>query len=71
MLSTDVFTQFRGRGDEIYVSPLSFFEVQNLFENKKQALDHYMLYSGLPEVYNLQLDKKNWISKRFIWKNLY
>ncbi|WBX36633.1 ATP-binding protein [Mycoplasma capricolum] len=71
MLSTDVFTQFRGRGDEIYVSPLSFFEIQDLFEDKKQALDHYMLYGGLPEVYNLQLDKKKTEYLKDLFEKIY
>ncbi|UZK64200.1 ATP-binding protein [Mycoplasma mycoides subsp. capri] len=71
MLSTDVFTQFRGRGDEIYVSPLSFFEIQDLFEDKKQALNHYMLYGGLPEVYNLQLDKKKTEYLKDLFEKIY
>lgn len=40
MLSKDILTQFRDRGDEIHVSPLSFGEVCGLYENKALAFQH-------------------------------
>ncbi|EXU60344.1 ATP-binding protein [Mycoplasma mycoides] len=58
MLSTDILTQFRGRGDEISLNTLSFFEIYELFENKDKALKHYMLYGGLPAIYNLKTDEE-------------
>lgn len=58
MLSTDVLTQFRDRGDEIRVNPLSYSEIYDLFENKQQALEHYMVYGGLPETYAYSSDEK-------------
>ena len=50
-LSKDVITEFRGRGDEIHVMPLSFPEFYK-FKNidYKKALDEYMTYGGLPRV---------------------
>jgi hypothetical protein fuD12_09591 len=53
MLSSDVLTQFRDRGDEIHVSPLSFGEVYTLYENKDKAFEHYTVYGGMPYIYNL------------------
>lgn len=58
MLSTDVLTQFRDRGDEIRVNPLSYSEIYDLFENKQQALEHYMVYGGLPEIYAYSSDEE-------------
>ncbi|WP_432790479.1 ATP-binding protein [Mycoplasmopsis bovis] len=58
MLSTDVLTQFRDRGDEIRLNPLSYGEVYNLFENKQKALEHYMIYGGLPEIYSYESDEQ-------------
>ncbi len=49
-LSTDVLTEFRGRGDEIHVLPLSFSEFYASYEDKEYAFDDYMSYGGLPQV---------------------
>lgn len=60
MLSSDVLTQFRDRGDEIQVSPLSFAEVSGLYENKDKAFEHYTVYGGMPYIYNLtNVEEKN------------
>lgn len=50
-LSTDIVTEFRGRGEEIKVYPLSFseFKIANTGENTKLLADYYM-YGGLPLV---------------------
>ena len=51
MLSSDILTEFRGRGDEIRVNPLSFAEFYNAFEGEKHnALQEYYTYGGLPLV---------------------
>lgn len=50
-LSKDVITEFRGRGDEIKIKPLSFNEFASVFDNpKEEALKEYILYGGLPMV---------------------
>ena len=54
MLSTDVLTQFRDRGDEIHIGPLSFAEVYDLYEHKQSAFEHYALYGGMPYIYSLK-----------------
>ena len=50
-LSKDVITEFRGRGDEIRVSPLSFEEFYNAYEGDKRfAWQEYYTYGGMPLV---------------------
>lgn len=48
-LSSDVITQFRGRGDEIHVYPLSFSEYLSVYQGSQdEAWDDYLVYGGLP-----------------------
>lgn len=48
-LSTDVLTEFEGRGDEIRVYPLSFAELISVYPGTSdEAWDDYMTYGGLP-----------------------
>lgn len=50
-LSTDVATEFRGRGDEIHIAPLSFSEYAPVFPgNQFEAFNQYMLYGGMPHI---------------------
>ena len=50
-LSKDVITQFRGRGDEIKITPLSFQEFTAVKEgNREDLLNEYLTYGGLPQV---------------------
>ncbi len=50
-LSSDILTEFRGRGDEIHVLPLSFSEFySNYNDGLDYAFDDYMVYGGLPAV---------------------
>lgn len=49
MLSSDILTQFRDRGDEIRVYPLSFAEFYNEYEgDKRGAWQDYYTYGGMP-----------------------
>ena len=67
-LSTDIITEFRGRGDEIKVFPLSFSEYVNAFNGDKyDAWSEYVLYGGLP----LILSKKTDEEKSLYLKNLF
>ncbi|MDY5731348.1 MAG: ATP-binding protein [Eubacteriales bacterium] len=51
MLSHDILTQFRDRGDEIRVYPLSFAEFYSCYKGDKRfAFDEYCLYGGMPLV---------------------
>ncbi len=56
LLSSELLTQFRDRGDEIHITPLSFGEVYNFYENKEQAIENYFLYGGMPYIYSLKTD---------------
>lgn len=50
-LSKDVITEFRGRGDEVHMYPLSFAEFMSVYPGTKQdGWNDYMLYGGLPLV---------------------
>lgn len=50
-LSKDVITEFRGRGEEIKVSPLCFREFMSVYNgSREQALEEYMTYGGLPKI---------------------
>ncbi len=52
MLSSDVATEFRGRGQIINVTPLSFAEFMPLRASERnpfKVIEEYLLYGGLPE----------------------
>lgn len=50
-LSKDVITEFRGRGDEVHMHPLSFAEFMSVYQGTKQdGWNEYMLYGGIPLV---------------------
>ena len=50
-LSKDVITEFRGRGDEVHMHPLSFAEFMSVYSGTKQdGWNEYMLYGGIPPV---------------------
>lgn len=50
-LSKDVITEFRGRGDEIHITPLSFLEFTSIKEGSQESLlNEYLTYGGLPQV---------------------
>lgn len=50
-LSKDVITEFRGRGDEVHMYPLSFAEYMSVYPGTKQdGWNEYMLYGGIPLV---------------------
>lgn len=48
-LSKEIIAEFRGRGDEIHLLPLSFSECWKYYDdNPREALNKYMVYGGLP-----------------------
>ena len=56
-LSSDISTEFRGRGDEIHIMPLSFSEFFSVFEgNVDEALASYSVYGGLPAICSMKTD---------------
>lgn len=54
MLSKDILTQFRDRGDEIHLYPLSFAEINSCYENTDRAWEEYVLYGGMPFIVQLE-----------------
>ena len=67
-LSSDIITEFAGRGDEIHMYPLSFSEFMTAFQGDKyDGLSQYMLYGGIPLVV-LRKDAKD---KSTLLENLF
>lgn len=67
-LAKDIITEFRGRGDEIHVSPLSFKEFYSVFGGSKEdAWKQYCLYGGLPKIleYKTHEDKVTYLKNIF------
>lgn len=57
-LSSDVLTEFRGRGDEVRVYPLSFSEYVSAYPGDKyEAWNDYFTYGGLPLILNRKTDE--------------
>lgn len=58
-LSTDIITEFRGRGDVIKIFPLSFSEFVEAYDGDKNAAwNEYVLYGGLPLVLSKKTDEE-------------
>ena len=58
-LSSDIATEFRGRGDVIHVYPLSFKEFFSVYEGDiKDAWKEYSTYGGLPLIKNIDSEQK-------------
>lgn len=71
-LSKDIITEFRGRGDQIYVSPLSFseyFYASNLEFN--EALNQYLTYGGMPLILSRKTDKMKMDYLTSLYKEIY
>lgn len=69
MLSSDILTNFRGRGDEIRVHPLSYAEFVSAWKGKSEdAFREYLLYGGLPMVLTSCSDSRD---KGTYLKNLF
>ncbi len=54
MLSKDILTQFRDRGDEIHIYPLSFAEIYQCYEDKNKAWEDYVVCGGMPFLLELE-----------------
>lgn len=67
-LSTDIVTEFRGRGDQVHVYPLSFSEFMSVSDHSvEESWKEYYTYGGLPLIRTLDGDQK----KSDYLKNLY
>lgn len=71
-LSSDILTEFRGRGDEIRVYPLSFNEFSTAYEGDiDQAWIEYFTYGGLPLILNLKSDQAKSKYLKDLFENTY
>ncbi len=58
-LSSDIITEFRGRGDEIRVFPLSFCEFFSAYNgDKRDAFKEYINYGGMPRILEFKSEKE-------------
>lgn len=58
-LSSDILTEFEGRGDEVHVFPLSFGEFCSAFQGgRDEAYEQYSVYGGLPLLLSMKTDEQ-------------
>ena len=71
-LSSDIATEFRGRGDEIHVWPLSFKEFMTAYEGDMvDGLQEYYTYGGLPKILSIKGDDKKAAYLRNLYRTVY
>ncbi len=71
-LSSDVITEFRGRGDEIKVAPLSFSEFYSVFNgSREEAMEEYMTFGGLPMIATMQTNEEKMKYLQSLFKKTY
>lgn len=71
-LSTDVATEFRGRGDEIHVWPLTFSEFMTAYEGDiVDGWQEYYTYGGLPKILSIKGDDKKAAYLRNLYRTVY
>lgn len=72
MLSSEIVTQFRDRGDEIRLYPLSYKEFSDAFSGSKESeWKEYYTYGGLPRVISLPTHKEKSDYLQNLFKNTY
>ena len=67
-LSSDIITEFRGRGDEVRIYSLSFSEFYSAFNGtKEEAWEQYVVYGGLPRIISFknEVEKSEYLKKLF------
>lgn len=71
-LSSDIVTEFRGRGDEIRIYPLSFAEFYSAYDGDyDDAWNEYMIYGGLPQVAQFQDERQKAEYLKNMFANVY
>ena len=72
MLSSDILTEFRGRGDEIRVLPLSYKEFHATFDGDERfAWREYLTYGGMPYVLHLKSHEEKSRYLKDLFENVY
>lgn len=71
-LSSDIATEFRGRGDEIHVWPLTFKEYMTAYEGDiVDGWQDYYTYGGLPKILSIKGDDKKATYLRNLYRTVY
>lgn len=71
-LSTDIITEFRGRGEDIRVYPLSYYEFMSVYKGDKlDGWVEYITYGGLPLVVSMNNDERKTAYLKEQQKNVY
>ena len=71
-LSNDVATEFRGRGDEIHVWPLTFSEFMSAYDGDiVDGWQEYYTYGGLPKILSIKGDDKKAAYLRNLYRTVY
>lgn len=71
-LSSDIVTEFRGRGDEIHIYPLTFAEICSVNGGDKSELwRDYITYGGLPHILSLDSHQKKATYLKNLYKTVY
>lgn len=71
-LSTDILTEFRGRGDEVRVYPLSFSEFYSARGGDKyDAWDEYHIFGGMPALFERETDEQKGEYLRSLMSKVY
>lgn len=71
-LSSDIATEFRGRGDEIHVWPLTFKEFMTAYEGDiVDGWQDYYTYGGLPKILSIKGDDKKATYLRNLYRTVY
>lgn len=71
-LSSDIVTEFRGRGDELRVYPLSFSEFYSVYEGDfEDVWNEYITYGGLPQITEFQTERQKAEYLKNIFTNVY
>ena len=71
-LSSDIATEFRGRGDEIHVWPLTFKEFMTAYEGDiVDGWQEYYTYGGLPKILSIKGDDKKSTYLRNLYRTVY
>ena len=71
-LSSDIITEFRGRGEDIKVYPLSYYEFMSVYKGDKlDGWVEYITYGGLPLVVSMSSDERKTAYLKEQQKNVY
>ena len=71
-LSSDVITEFRGRGDQVKVNPLSFSEFLSAFDGDKyEAWNEYVTYGGMPLILSKKTDEEKSLYLKELFEQTY